>query len=455
MHKRVVVEPQRKIANAFGLRGLQFLKYLGNQLRISVGHSWLGLILDQGPCHDALLIRSCGLELSALDPLDVWRLQRMRSQRNIFRLYLPLLPIRLVRGGPRDVAGTKRREAMLEPDARGGKNWVLGVTALASFMMALDGQVITTAFATIRGEFGASVETLQWTVNGYNLTFAVLLLTGAALGDRFGRRAMFAAGIFLFTLASMACALSGSVEALIAARSSQGAGAALVMPLAMAILSGAFAKEERARALGIFSGITGCALIIGPAVGGFMTATLGLRWIFWINLPIGMIAITLVPARLRESFGPQAALDIPGLVIVAVAALALVWGLLHGNLAGWSSAEVISPLAAGMLFAAAFVAWELRASAPMVPMRLFQSRAFSSGMTASFLFYAAMYGVLFLLPQFLQTALGYGPLGAGLRLIPWTATLFVTAPIAGAVVNRFGERRLVVAGVLVQGPGVG
>src|ERR1700738_559942 len=249
----------------------------------------------------------------------------MRSQRNIFRLYLPLLPIRLVRGGPRNVAGTKRREAMLEPDARGGKNWVLGVTALASFMMALDGQVITTAFATIRGEFGASVETLQWTVNGYNLTFAVLLLTGAALGDCFGRRAMFAAGIFLFTLASMACALSGSVEALIAARSAQGAGAALVMPLAMAILSGAFAKEERARALGIFSGITGCALIIGPAVGGFITETLGWRWIFWINLPIGMIAITLVPARLRESFGPQAALDIPGLVIVAVAALALVW----------------------------------------------------------------------------------------------------------------------------------
>jgi EmrB/QacA subfamily drug resistance transporter len=344
---------------------------------------------------------------------------------------------------------------MLEPDARRGKNWVLGVTALASFMMALDGQVITTAYATIRGEFGTSVETLQWTVNGYNLTFAVLLLTGAALGDRFGRRAIFAAGIFLFTVASMACALSSSVEALIAARSAQGAGAALVMPLAMAILSGAFAREERARALGIFSGITGCALIIGPAVGGFITEILGWRWIFWINLPIGMIAIALVLARLRESFGPRAAPDIPGLVIVAVAALALVWGLLHGNLTGWTSARVISPLAAGMLFAAAFVAWELRAGTPMVPMRLFQSRAFSSGVAASFLFYAAMYGVLFLLPQFLQTTLGYDPLGVGLRLIPWTATLFVTAPIAGAVVNRFGERRLVVAGLLMQAIGLG
>ena len=330
---------------------------------------------------------------------------------------------------------------MQEPDERSGKNWVLGVTALASFMMALDALVITTAFAAIRGGFGVSVETLQWTVNAYNLTFAVLLLTGAALGDRFGRRRMFAAGIALFTLASVACALAGSVESLVAARSAQGAGAALVMPLAMAILSGAFAREERARALGIFSGVTGFALIIGPAIGGLITESLGWRWIFWINLPIGMIAIALVLARLRESFGPKAALDIFGLTIVAVAALALVWALVRGNVAGWTSAEVTGTLAAGVLFAAAFVMWEQRARAPMVPMRLFQSRAFSAGMTASFLFYAAMYGVLFLLPQFLQTALGYGPLGAGLRLLPWTATLFATAPIAGALVNKAGERR--------------
>jgi EmrB/QacA subfamily drug resistance transporter len=344
---------------------------------------------------------------------------------------------------------------MPESDDRTGKNWVLGVTALASFMMALDAQVITTAFATIRSDFGASVETLQWTVNAYNLTFAVLLLTGAALGDRFGRRRMFASGIALFVLASAACALSGSAGWLIAARSIQGAGAALVMPLAMAILSGAFAREERARALGIFSGVTGFALIIGPAIGGFITESLGWRWIFWLNLPIGMIAIVLVFARLRESFGPAAGLDIAGLVIAAVAALALVWGLLRGNVAGWSSPEVMSALTLGILFAAAFVAWELRARTPMVPMRLFQSRAFAAGVTASFLFYAAMYGVLFLLPQFLQATLGYGPLGAGLRLLPWTATLFVTAPIAGAVINKAGERPLVVMGLLMQAIGLG
>jgi len=344
---------------------------------------------------------------------------------------------------------------MQDSDVRGGKYWVLGVTALASFMMALDALVITTAFAAIRGDLSASVETLQWTVNAYNLVFAVLLLTGAELGDRFGHRRMFAAGIFLFVLASVACALSGSVGWLIAARSVQGAGAALVMPLAMAILSGAFAREERARALGIFSGVTGFALIIGPAIGGFITESFGWRWIFWINLPIGLIAIALVCMRLRESFGPKADLDILGMVIVAAAALALVWGLLRGNVAGWASAEVMSPLAAGVLLAAAFVLWELRARAPMVPMRLFRSRAFAAGIAASFLFYAAMYGVLFLLPQFLQTALGYGPLGGGLRLLPWTATLFVTAPIAGAVVNKVGERPLVVIGLLMQAIGLG
>jgi EmrB/QacA subfamily drug resistance transporter len=344
---------------------------------------------------------------------------------------------------------------MQEANVTSLKNWVLGVTALASFMMALDAMVITTAFATIRADLGASVETLQWTVNAYNLTFAVWLLTGAALGDRFGRRRMFAAGIAVFTLASVACALSGSAGQLIAARSAQGAGAALVMPLAMAILSGTFAKAERARALGIFSGVTGFALIVGPAIGGFITANFGWRWIFWINLPIGVIAIALIQTRLRESLGPKAALDIFGLLLVAAAALALVWALLRGNVAGWASTEVIGALVAGALLAALFVVWELRAHAPMVPMRLFRLRAFSAGMIASFVFYAAMYGVLFLLPQFLQTTLGFGPLGAGLRLLPWTATLFATAPIAGAVVNRVGERPLVVTGLLMQATGLG
>jgi EmrB/QacA subfamily drug resistance transporter len=227
------------------------------------------------------------------------------------------------------------------------------------------------------------------------------------------------------------------------------------MPLGMAILSTAFAREERARALGIFSGVTGFALIVGPAIGGLISENLGWRWVFWINLPIGMIAVALVFARLRESFGPKAALDVPGLVAVAGAALALVWGLLRGNMLGWTSLEVTCALGAGALLAVMFVIREMRAPAPMVPMRLFRAPAFSAGVAASFLFYAAMYGVLFLLPQFLQTTLGFGPLGAGLRLLPWTATLFVTAPVAGAVVNKFGERPLVVTGLMMQAAGLG
>lgn len=344
---------------------------------------------------------------------------------------------------------------MQEASARGEKNWVLGVAALASFMVALDTQVLTAALATIRAEFGARMEALQWTVNAFNLSFAVLLLTGAALGDRFGRRRLFAAGIALFMASSIACALSGSITALIAARAAQGASSALIMPLGMALLSAAFPKQERARALGIFSGVVGIAVLAGPAIGGAITEGLGWPWIFWINLPIGLIAIVMVMTRLRESFGPAAALDIPGLVLVAASAFALVWGLLRGNGAGWSSAEVLTAGVVGLLLAVAFVVWERLIAAPMVPMRLFRSRALSSGIVASFLLYAAMYGVLFLLPQFLQTALGYGPLGVGLRLLPWTATLFVTAPIAGNVVNRIGERPLVVMGLSMQAIGLG
>jgi EmrB/QacA subfamily drug resistance transporter len=344
---------------------------------------------------------------------------------------------------------------MQESDDRHRKNWTLGVTALASFMVALDALVLTSALATIRADFDAPMETLQWTVNAYNLSFAVLLLTGAALGDRFGRRRMFAGGIALFILASIACALSGDIVSLIAARSVQGAGSALVVPLAMAILSGAFAREERARALGIFSGVTGLALIIGPAIGGFITESFGWRWIFWINFPIGLMLLAMVAARLRESFGPAVGLDIPGLGLVAAAAFAVVWGLLRGNGSGWTSAEVMTALVAGLLLTAAFIGWELRADAPMVPMRLFRARALSSGVAACFLLFAAMYGTLFLLPQFFQAAYGCGPFGAGLRLLPWTATLFLTAPVAGAAVNRVGERPLVVAGLLMQATGLG
>jgi EmrB/QacA subfamily drug resistance transporter len=343
---------------------------------------------------------------------------------------------------------------MRETSETANKTWVLTLTSVASFMVALDALVVTTALSTIRIDLGASIEALEWTVNAYNLSFAVLLLTGAALGDRLGRRRMFAAGLTLFVMASAACALAGNIGALIAARAVQGAGAALVMPLAMSLLSAAFPREERAKALGIFSAVTGLATIAGPVAGGAIAEGFAWQWIFWINLPAGVIVVPLIRRHIRESAGTGNGLDIIGLVLVTAAAMGVVWGLMRANSVGWLSLEVVSAFVAGTVLALAFVRWERRAREPMVPMRFFRSRAFSSAIVASFLFYASMYGTLFFLPQFLQVALGHGPFGAGLRLLPWTATLFVFAPIGGNLVNRLGERPLVVAGLGLQAIGL-
>jgi EmrB/QacA subfamily drug resistance transporter len=339
-------------------------------------------------------------------------------------------------------------------ETKRAKTWVLALTSAGSLMAVLDAMVVATALSTIRRDLGASLEALEWTVNAYNLSFAVLLLTGAALGDRFGRRRMFVAGLALFVAASAACALADSAAALIAARAVQGAGAALVMPLAMALLGAAFPPEERGRALGIFSGINGLALIAGPVVGGVITDDAAWQCIFWLNIPIGVAVIWLARTRLPESQGSSGALDLPGVALVTGAALGIVWALMRGNRAGWSSLEVAGSLFAGLVLAVAFVLWERRAAAPMVPLRYFRSRPFSAGIAASFLFYGAMYGVLFFLPQYLQAGQGQGPLMGGLRLLPWTATTFVVAPIAGRLVDRMGERPLVVVGLALQAIGL-
>ncbi len=338
---------------------------------------------------------------------------------------------------------------------RKGPVWVLIVASVASLMVALDALVVTTALPTIRVDLDASIEQLEWTVNAYTLSFAVLLMTGAALGDRFGRRRMFTAGLAVFSGGSAACALAPGVGFLIAARAVQGAGAALIMPLGLTLLSAAYPAERRARALGIFSGITGLAVLGGPVVGGAITQGIAWQWIFWINVPIGLLTIPVVLRRVAESYGPRSAPDIAGLTLVTGAALGLVWGLVRGNSAGWGSVEVLSALAVGGLLAVAFVLWERRAPEPMLPMRLFASRPFSSGNAAIFFLSAALYGAVFFMAQFLQTVQHHGPLDAGVRLLPWTATLFIVAPIAGARIGRFGERPFAVAGLLLQAAGMG
>jgi EmrB/QacA subfamily drug resistance transporter len=332
--------------------------------------------------------------------------------------------------------------------------WVVVLTGIGSLMAALDTLVVSTALSTIRLDLGASVEQLEWTVNAYNLSFAVLLMTGAALGDRYGRRNLYAAGLALFALSSAACALAPNVGWLIGARAVQGAGSALLMPLGLALLSAAFPPERRGAAIGIFSAITGLAVASGPLVGGAVVQGLAWQWIFWINVPIGVIALPLVLTRMRESFGADTSLDIRGLALVTGGALGLVWGLVRGNQAGWDSPEVIGSLVLGVLLVAAFVASELRAREPMLPMSFFRSRAFSAGNAAIFLTFASLFGAVFFYAQLLQTALGYGPLGAGLRLMPWTATFMTVAPIAGALVDRIGERPFMVAGLTLQAVGL-
>jgi EmrB/QacA subfamily drug resistance transporter len=333
------------------------------------------------------------------------------------------------------------------------QRWVLGLTAVASLMITMDALVVTTVLGTIRRELGTSIAELEWTVNAYTLTFAVLLMTAAAVGDRFGRRRMLIAGLGLFVTASAGCALSPDAGWLIAARVVQGAGAALVMPPALALLSAAFPPERRGWALGVFSGVTGLGVGLGPVLGGVIAQEVSWQWIFWLNVPIGLIAIPLVRARIEEGVGPRTKLDIRGVVLVTGAALGTVWGLVRGNAAGWGSVEVVASLAAGALLAAVFVCWELRASEPMLPIRLFRSRAFSSGNTATFFVFGAMYGTVFFMAQFQQTTLGQGALDAGLRLVPLTGTLFLIAPWAGALVDRVGERPLMLGGALVTAAG--
>ena len=331
--------------------------------------------------------------------------------------------------------------------------WVVVLTALGSFMGALDTLVVSTALPTLRLDLGASIEQLEWTVNAYNLSFAVMLIPAAALGDRFGRRRLYALGLVGFALASAAAAVSPDVSWLIGARAVQGVAAAFMMSLGLALLSAAFPAERRGTAIGLFSAVTGVAVASGPLVGGAVVNGLDWAWIFWLNVPIGLLAAPLALARMRESFGPNTSMDLRGLGLVSGGALGIVWGLVRGNSAGWDSPEVVATLLAGALLVAAFVAWELRAAQPMIPMRFFRSRAFSAGNLAIFAVFGSLFAEVYFFSQLLQTGMGYDVLGAGLRLMPWTGTFLLVGPVAGALADRIGERPLMVTGLLVQAAG--
>ncbi len=328
--------------------------------------------------------------------------------------------------------------------------WTFAITSIALFMVSLDNLVVTTALPVMRADLGASLEQLEWTVNAYTLTFAAFLLTGAALGDRFGRRRMFTVGLLVFTLGSAAAALAPTVDALNAARAVQGLGGALVMPLTLTLLSAAVAPERRGVALGAWGGVGGLAIALGPLVGGAVVEGIAWQWIFWLNVPIGLVLAPLALRRLGESRGPAAGLDLPGLMLASIGLFSLVWGLVRGNGQGWASAEIIGSLAAGAVLLGGFVVWELRAAAPMLPMRFFRSRAFALANAASFLMFFGMFGSIFLLAQFFQTVQGYSPFAAGLRILPWTLAPMFIAPLAGALSDRISPRLIVGTGLTLQ-----
>ena len=308
--------------------------------------------------------------------------------------------------------------------------WTFLSTTVALFMVVLDNLVVSTAIPVIRVDLGASLEQLEWTVNAYTLTFAAFLLTGAALGDRFGRRRVFMIGIAIFTAASAGAALAPSAEWLIAARAIQGIGGAIVTPLTLTLLSAAVPASKRGAALGVWSGVAGLAVASGPLVGGAVVEGLSWQWIFWLNVPIGLVLLPIA-SRLQESYGPDKALDLAGLGLASAGLLSLTWGIINGHGHGWSSPEIVGALSVGAVLLAAFVLWERRMPEPMLPMRFFENRAFSAANAASLFMYFGMFGSIFLLTQFFQTAQGYSPLEAGLRVLPWTAMPLIVAPIAG------------------------
>ncbi|MFE5557617.1 DHA2 family efflux MFS transporter permease subunit [Streptomyces sp. NPDC056544] len=338
---------------------------------------------------------------------------------------------------------------------RGPAVWALVLTGVASFMAALDNLVVTTALPAIREDLGGKLEDLEWTVNAYTLTFAVLLMFGAALGDRFGRRRLFIVGLTVFTGSSAAAALATGIDALIAARAVQGVGAAIMMPLTLTLLTAAVPAARRGMALGIYGAVTGLAVASGPLIGGSLTEHISWQWIFWLNVPIGLALIPLARLRLAESTAPGARLDIPGTLLISGGLFGIVYALVNANSEGWTSAPVLTGLIGGSALVGGFIHHGFNHANPMLPMRLFRDRGFLGINLASLLMFLGMFGSIFLLSQFLQGVAGYSPTEAGLRMLPWTGMPMIIAPLAGILSDRIGGRPVVAAGLAFQALGLG
>lgn len=331
----------------------------------------------------------------------------------------------------------------------------LAIVSIALFMVTLDNLVVTNALVSIREDLGASIEQLEWTVNAYTLSFAVFLLTASALGDRFGRKRVFIAGVLVFTGASALAAIAPSTDALIAARALQGLGGAIITPLSLTLLSEAFPADRRGAAIGIWGAVSGLGVALGPVVGGAVVEGLSWQWIFWLNVPIGLALAPIAFGMLRESVGPNSKLDLRGVALASTGLLGLVFGIVRGQTLGWTSTTVLGSLALGVALLTAFVLWELRSPAPMLPMRFFRNRAFAATNAASLAMFFGTFGSIFLLAQFFQTAQGYSPLEAGIRTLPWTIMPMFVATAAGVLAERIGPRPLIAGGLALQAAALG
>ena len=331
---------------------------------------------------------------------------------------------------------------------------VIATTGAALFMVVLDNLIVLSTLPAIGRSLHASLSDLEWVVNAYILSFAVLMLTGATLGERFGRRRVFVGGLLLFSAASAAAALAPNGGLLIVARLFQGAGGAVLMPLTLTLLSEAFPPERRSVALGMWSAISGLGVALGPIAGGLITDALSWHWIFWINVPIGILAAIAAPRVLDESFGSRARIDVGGLALASGALLAVVWTTVRGNSVGWGDPATILGYAGGAGLGLAFIRWERRHEHPMLPLRLFRSSVFSTSNVAGALLHFSMFGAFFMLVQFLVHVRGASPVMTGVWTLPWTLMPLFVSPIAGRLAARIAPATLTAAGLTLLGAGV-
>ncbi|WP_297366468.1 MFS transporter [Cryobacterium sp.] len=319
--------------------------------------------------------------------------------------------------------------------------------SLPMFMATLDNLVVTSALPVINADLSASIEELQWVVNAYSLSFATFMLMAVAIGDRFGRRSVFLAGIALFTAASALCAVSVEPWMLISARALQGVGAAALMPLSLTLLVGSVADRFRPAAIGIWGGIAGLGVALGPLIGGAVVEGWNWQAIFWLNVPLGVVSVSLALLALPNSFGARLRADVVGLLLAGGGVFGVVYGIVRGNEAGWTSTEVLSALVGGGILLLTFVWWEGRASAPLLPLRLFRGRSFTIANLVGVTFSFGIFGSIFILIQFLQIVQGHSPLEAGIMTMPWTLAPMIVAPLTGMLSPRTGTRLPIVLGL--------